>query len=328
MRVVPPHVVDPQQLIEALKSDSGASSLAALSIDAILEQPVDHLLPADEVVAGTRAVLEAWLASPEALDELSRVVERLATVLKSEHRPLKDVTWPEVRRAVREIIERPFSPDRKLVLTIIDRPPMRALVRQLLLNAVLDFGRKASAPVAGVARGLGSLAKFAGDTMKSRTGGLGSFVGAVSGEVERQVEKRAVEFVDASLAAVFGQIADAISDPKRADEAAEMRVAIFDGVLDLTGPQLSRELINADVRGGAELLRSGITRWLSTEASTLEMQKLATYLLAEDATRPVKDVLARVGLLDVTKELAVKALTRQLKLVAEAPALAAWLAKI
>jgi hypothetical protein len=85
--------------------------------------------------------------------------------------------------------------------------------------------------VAGMARGLGSLAKFAGETVKARSGGLGSLVGAVSGEVERQLEKRAVEFVDASIAGVFGQIADALSDPKRAEEAAELRMAIFDGAL-------------------------------------------------------------------------------------------------
>ena len=56
---------------------------------------------------------------------------------------------------LREMLERPFSPDRKLVLTVIDREPTRELVRQLLLDAVLEFGRRASAPVAGMARGPG-----------------------------------------------------------------------------------------------------------------------------------------------------------------------------
>ena len=88
--------------------------------------------------------------------------------------------------------------------------------------------------------------------MKSRSGSLGSLVGAVSDEVERQLEKRATEFVDSALAGVFGQIADAVSDPKRASEAAELRIAFFDGALELTGPQLARELANLDVAGGTE----------------------------------------------------------------------------
>ena len=319
--------MDATQLIERLKSEEGARSLATLSVDALLGRTVGELLPRDEVVAGARKVLTAWAQSPAALEELVRVSEKLATALEAEKRSMKDVTWREVRVAIREIVARPFSPDRRVVMTIIDRPPMRALVKQLLLNAVLDFGKKASAPVAGVARGLGSLAKLAGDTVKSRTGGLGSVIGAVSGEVERQVEKRAVEFVDAALGGVFGQIADAISDPKRADEAAEMRVAIFDGLIELTGPQLARELINADVAGGAELLRGGLVRWLQNPASEAELVKVAAFVLADDATVSAREALTRVGLLEVSRELAIKALARQIQFVGGSDAFASWLAK-
>lgn len=318
--------MDAPQLIERLKSEEGAKSLATLSVDALLEQPLGELLPTERVLEGARAVLSAWVASPEALEEVVRVTERLARALEGERRALKDVTWRELRVAARNLVARPFSPDRRVVLTIIDRPPMRALVKQLLLDAVLDFGRKASAPVAGVARGLGSLARFAGETVKSRTGGLGSLVGAVSDEVERQVEKRAVDFVDAALGGVFGQIADAISDPRRAEEAAELRLALFDGVLELTGPQLAREWINADVPGGAELLRDGLQRWLAREDSGHELAVLVGFLLDADAQTPVRGVLERVGLLEVTRELAIEALTRQIQRVGQSPALAAWLA--
>ena len=40
-------------------------------------------------------------------------------------------TFADGRAALRALVERPYSPDRRLVLTIIDRGPTRALVRQL-----------------------------------------------------------------------------------------------------------------------------------------------------------------------------------------------------
>jgi len=319
--------VDAQTLIARLQSDA-ADSLAALCVDAVLETPLRQLVPEALVSATARQTLQAWLESAKAVATLNSMVEALADRLASERRAIKDVVAGDVRRALREMLERPFSPDRKLVLTVIDREPTRDLVRQLLLDAVLEFGRRASAPVAGMARGLGSLAKMAGDRVKARSGTLGSLVGAVGDEVERQLEKRAAEFVDSALAGVFGQIADALSDPKRAAEAAELRVAFFDGALELTGPQLARELANLDVAGGAEILRSGLKRWLAAPSSEKELTDFAKLLLERDGARTVKEVLADVGLLDVTRTVAKEQLALRIRAITATPAFATWLTEL
>jgi hypothetical protein len=318
--------VDATTLIQRLQSDEGARALAKLSVEALLAQPLEALVPRESLRAGTRKVLEAWLAAPEGAKAVDELVERVVNELQAQPRLVKDVAPREATTLIREVLGRPFSPDKRVVLTVIDRPPMRELVRQLLLTTILDFGRKASAPVAGVARGLGSLARLAGDTVKSRTGGLGSLVGAVSGEVERQVEKRAVEFVDAALAGVFGQIADALSDPARAHEASELRQAFFDGLLELTGTQLAREVMNSDVAGGAALIRASLTRWLATDAVNAQLDQLAALTLKHDGARPASEVLKQLGLLEVTVELATEHLARHLKTVTATPAFAAWLA--
>lgn len=316
--------VDAQTLIRKLQSEA-ADSLAALCVESMLAQPVGSLVPAPVVISTTRKALTAWLDSPTAVSTLNQVVESVANRLQTERRPLKDVMANEVRVALREVIGRPFSPDRKLVLTIIDREPTRELVRQLLLDTVLEFGRRASAPVAGVARGLGSLARMAGEKVKARSGGLGSLVGAVSDEVERQLEKRAVEFVDSALAGVFGQIADAVSDPKQAAEAAELRTAIFDGALELTGPQLAREIGNLDVAGGAEILRAGLKRWLASPSSEAQLAEFVGHLLERDEQRVLSEVLSEIGLLEVTRELAREQLALRIRAIAATPEFSAWL---
>lgn len=319
--------MDAQTLIARLQSDA-ADSLAALSVNALLDTPLRQLVPAELVSSTARKALGGWLESVHAVGTLNSMVESLANRLASERRALKDVVAPDVRRALREMLERPFSPDRKLVLTVIDREPTRDLVRQLLLDAVLEFGRRASAPVAGMARGLGSLARMAGDKVKARSGTLGTLVGAVSGEVERQLEKRAVEFVDSALAGVFGQIADALSDPRRAAEAAELRVACFDGAFELTGPQLARELANLDVAGGTEILRAGLQRWLASPASEKELAEFARLLLERDGERPLSEVLGDIGLLEVTRAVATEQLAVRIRTITATPAFAAWLTEL
>lgn len=319
--------MDAQTLISKLQSDA-ADSLAALSVEHLLAAPVGALVPQALVISTTRKALDAWLESDSAVKVLDGVVEQVANRLQAERRSLKDVMAKDVRHALREIVGRPFSPERKLVLTVIDRGPMRELVRQLLLDSVLEFGRRASAPVAGVARGLGSIASMVGDKVKQRSGTIGSLVGAVSGEVERQLEKRAVEFVDSALGGVFGQIADVVSDPKRAGEAAELRLAFFDGALELTGPQLARELANLDVSGGAEILRNGLERWLASPESEKELTDFIAPVLERDAARSLKDVLGELGLLEVARELAKEQLAARIKLIAATPEFSAWLGSL
>ena len=316
--------MDPQTLISKLQAHA-ADSLAALCVDSMLDTPVGTLLPTALVTSTAKKALVGWLECPTAVSRLNSLVESVANRLAEDRRSVKEMVAPDVRVALREMTGRPFSPDRKLVLTIIDRGPMRDLVRQLLLDAVLEFGRRASAPVAGMARGLGSLARMAGERVKKRTGGLGTLVGAVSDEVERQLEKRAVEFVDSALAGVFGQIADAVSDPGQAAEAADLRMAFFDGALELTGPQLARELANLDVGGGAEILRGGLTRWLATPAADKELTGFVEPLLARIAERPLNVVLEEVGLLEVTRAVAKEQLAVRIRAIAATPAFAAWL---
>lgn len=307
-------------------SDTGPlPRLAALSVDAVLDTPLSAFSGRDQAVTVTRRLAQAWLDSPQAPKALGRVVDEVVAKLQADRRALKDVTPPQVRDTLRELVGRPFSPDKRLVLTIIDREPTRELVRQLLLDLVLDFGRRASAPVAGVAKGLGALARMAGETVKSKSGGLGSLVGAVSGEVERQLEKRAIDFVDAALGGVFAELADAVSNPRRAAEAAELRMAIFDGALELTLPQLAREVMNADVPGGAEVLREGLRRWLGGSDADAALGQVAQAVLDRDGARTVRQVLADWGLADEARALAVEQLAARLRAIAQTDAFGAWL---
>ncbi|MBX7098768.1 MAG: hypothetical protein K1X89_13760 [Myxococcaceae bacterium] len=299
--------------------------LATLSLDALLDQPVGVLLPQASFETLLRAGLEGWLRTPESLTALTALVDDAAKLLSVHQKSLGQLVDPEVQALTRALLKRPYSPDKQLVLTVIDRPPVRELVRGLLLQTVLDFARRASAPVAGMAKGLGGLARMAADTAKARTGTLGALVGAVTGEVERQVEKRAADVVDAALAGVFGEIADAVSDPKRAHEAAELRLAIYDGVLELTLPKLSRELVNLDVPGGAQLVREGLEAYLATPRAAQVFEYVAKSLHEREGKKTLRQVLTEAGALQAVRGEGLNLLRGWMQQVVATDSFAAWL---
>jgi hypothetical protein len=101
---------------------------------------------------------------------------------------------------------------------------------------------------------------------------------------------------------------------------------MLDGVLELTLPQLARELANADVPGAAEVVRAGLTRWLASAASDDELKALAQFALNDVAARPAKDVLAELGLLAVVRERGAEALSKRISEVVASPAFATWAA--
>ncbi len=323
--------MDPAALNQRLGNlaDGGPlDQLAELTLDGLLDTSLMTLVPEDLAVRAFRLAIEGWLQSPQAVPALNRLVEAAVNALQSDGRTLREVTAEDLKTTLVQLLERPYSPDRRLVLTIIDRPPVRELIRGLLLQTVTDFGKKVTSPVAGVAKSLGGLARFAVDTAKARSGAIGSMVGAVSSEVERQLEKRAVDFVDASLSGVFAELADSVSNPKRAHEAAELRVAFFEGVLDLTLPQLARELMNLDIPGGTQALREGLEQWIATPASDLALKEIAQRLTLREGGRSLREVLEESGQLQAYRILGRQTLRARMAEVVAAPAFAAWLAEL
>lgn len=320
--------MDAATLAQRLKDPAAVEALAELSLNAVLDAPMARLVPEELAVRAARLAVEGWLQSPQAVPALQKLVEDAFNELQRDGRKLRDVMLPDLQRTVTSLLERPYSPDRRLVLTVIDRPPMRELIRGLLLQTVLDFGKKVTSPVAGMAKSLGGLARFAVDTAKARSGTLGSMVGAVSGEVERQLEKRAIDFVDASMSGVFGELADSVSDPKRAHEAAELRVAFFEGVLELTLPQLARELSNLDVPGGAEVLRDGLNRWVGSPASDAAFKDFAARLTKREGGRSLRAVLEESGQLQTFRAIGKESVAARISEVVATPEFGAWLAAL
>lgn len=310
-------------MIEKLQDDSDggpADRLALLMLDQLFAAQVDSLIDPAQLSRGLREALSGWLESAEVLQTLEASIESAIAAMRSTG-PLKDVVAKDLRETLLELAARPYSPDKRVVLKVLDRGPMRELIRSLVMDTVAGFSARMGAPAASVTKGLGGLARFAADTVKQRGGALGGLVGAVEG----QVEKRGVEFADAAISRVLNEIADSISDPKRASEAAQLRVEALEGALELTGLQLSRELINLDVPGGAQVLRAGLKRWLQSPHGAAAFERLAR---GTRVGKTVGELLDGAGQRAAAMTLGRALLRERLKVLFASPEYAAWLAAV
>ena len=310
--------------------DGPLDRLASLVVEHELSQPLETLFPAPLLARALKAALEGWLASDTADRELASALEHLHLHLTQEKRTVREAVPPELAKGLAELASRRYSPDRAVVMAVLDRPPVRSLARGLLLNVLIEFSRKVSAPVTEnrIAKGFSGLARLAAEQAKGSGGTLGGIASALSDEIERQVEKRARDFTDSALSGIFQQLADALSDPGRASEQAEMRVAILDGILGLPLERLGRELSRADVPGGAAVVRKALSQWLGSRDVTTELEGWLTRAMERDGKRPVREVLGTLGLLETFQKLGRESLRGRLAPVVASEPFARWLEEL
>lgn len=288
--------MDANTIRQRLMAEGEGAPLGALSklaIDTLFATPVSKLTSAQKLADWWHGALTGWANSPDAAKALEKLVEAAVNALNADPRTLREGTPRALQVATEELAGRPFSPDKQLVMKLIDHKPLRDRIREMVIATVTDF--TARAPGAGVAKGVTGIARFAASQVRQRTGALGSLVGAVGDEVQGQLEKRARDFADVALAGVLAEIADIVSNPARAQEAADIRVAVIRGAQDLKFNQLGRELVNLDVPSGAELLRGQVRQWVASDESKQHLLEGAEEFFAPFANKTVGEIVREWG---------------------------------
>jgi hypothetical protein len=213
---------------------------------------------------------------------------------------------------------------REAVLRLLDRPGVKQVLRAQLAHTLADFGRRATSPVSdnALARGLGGLGKLAGQI--ARPSPLGAIASAVSGEVERQVEKRASDFADTAVAGVLAGIAEQASDPARAAQQAALRLELLDGLLSLTGGDLS-ELAHGGVPAQVATVRKALAAWVASAEFARDVEQPLAWILAREGERTVGALLDDLAIRGPVRLHACRAVRAAVARLVETDAFVAWL---
>jgi len=316
--------------LRAEGEDSPLDALAELIVDDGLNRPLGELIEAERSAKLIHEALSAWQQSDLAHESISRNWQRVISWLQSQEEPLGDVLPQELLDGAAELAAQPLSANRDLLLALLDRPAFRQLIRELLVDTLVGFGKRLRAPVAEsrIGKGLSGLGRMA----RGRSGGVGSFagdlVGVVSEGVERQLEGRAAEFADGALSSILQKLADYLSDPARGEDQAALREGLLQGLWELTGAQLAAEMERGNVDGTADIMRRCLGAWLERPQARADLQSWLDETLSTGEAGTLEELLDSLGLLQTVREQAIAQTRRRLQEIVAGDHFSQWLSEL
>ena len=315
---------DADEILQRLRErPDHLDALVTLAVDDLLARPLREVLDpawvASTAVEGLRASAsdertEAWIRA--------RIDEARARA-GQEHGRAGDLLTPDLVEAVKELLRRPYVPDRELVGRFVHHRAVHELVRDMLEHALVEFGQKTRAVVPQ------QLPKSLG---RSRFGKLVSaatdVAGAVGSEVERQLEKRVKVFVDGAIRASVDRMADHLVAVERAKDLGDWRADGFQVLLDLSVDDWLAELDKLDPDGLVTDLATLLRAVARMERLEDQLRSLLASAVEEAGDVSAGEFLAGSGLEESWRPPLESLARERVKAFVATPAFAGWVADL
>lgn len=292
----------------------GADRLADLLLEDLLDRPLAELID-------PRWLAERLVASVRSAADDPRV-ERWFRDRVNDLRARVPAGYPQVpapiRGPLRDLLLRPYVPDRALVGRLLDHDTARLLLKNLFQDLLVAFARRIKPPVVPKAP-LGALG--------GRLGKLGEGVlGAVGHELEQQVEQRAREFTDQAAQKLVDKMADHLCNTSLVAEYGAWRAHGLDVLLSTDARSLAGEIEKLDpeslVATGAALVRGIAGR----EELVGEVESVLRAAMEGAGGRSARELLG--GVEEHGIDLARDLLRQRARAVIETPAFERWFEEI
>ena len=223
---------------------------------------------------------------------LDRLLDRPGT--------LRDVVPPPIVDVLRTLLSRPYLLPRPLLVSVLSRPPLRRLSRELMIGTLLDYSRKVRTQVGEVSQSRGGmLGRLATEAVKKSTSAIGSLApgvtAAVSDELERQFRSRASEFADSAVDDLAQRLAAILTDPARMAEHKDLARSLLDFALDLPLQTVRAELSRLSPLAVTQEVRQAVHAWLLRPESDAELLSLFQLLSADLATHSLTSLLGEAA---------------------------------
>ncbi len=262
--------------------EGGTDRLVDLLLDDLLDSPVSDLVDPAWLARQLAATAKQAAADPQVEAFFRARVQDARSHVPAGHPSLP----PELRDPLRQVLNRPYVPDREIVGRLMDHSTARLLLRNLFQDVLVAFAKKLKP--ASTPKMPGGL-PFGGLRGLQRLGeGIQHFVGE---EFEAQVEHRAREFMDAGVQRLVEKMADHLCDPALTVEYGEWRVHGLDVLLATDSHKLAAEVEKLDpdslVATGAALVR-GIA---GQEALVEQFEAMLKSAMAASGGRSARELL-------------------------------------
>ncbi len=283
-------------LVLARLEGPALDGLIGLVVDHLLERPVAGLVDPDSVARLFVSALDTAAKS----DRTEAWIRERVTAARGQVPPGRpgDRVPAELRLPLRDVVGRPYLPNRALIGRLLDHAAMERLLREVLTGTLRGFAKRLAhlspPPMAAEAAkaGLGRLRQLSQGVRGLSDGVLGN----LSHEIEHRAEARVREFVEEALQATLSEVADHMCRPENAGAYADWRVHILDTVLATENRVLAAELDKLDpdrlVATGAATARALAGR----SGLQQEVAELVRTALETMGPRSLRDFLSETGL--------------------------------
>ncbi len=280
--------------------DAAIASFLDLSFDHLCSRKVKELVDLDRAIRSIDAALEPARVA----DAQQRLVSpaRARLIARAKASALRVDVWlpAPVRDLIAEELGKPAPLPPKLVDELVGSEKVRDEVRAMLSDTLQSFIKKATggggeqdaSPGAAAARAFGFGARAMAAAGRGLLGGLGD-------QLERTLQDKVRDFVDASVAAVQQRIAKKLTSDDTAKELGKRRKKAFLAFLEKTEPEVAayvakapHDVIDALVPG---LVQHNLQRPELREAIKAEI-KAAIDELGEDEVGALLDRLGQRAL--------------------------------
>ena len=298
-----------EQSLTQLRS-GGIDTFVDLLLNDLLDRPVSELVDPDWLAHQLAAAARSAAADPQ-IEQWFR--ERVSDARGRVPAGRADLP-AEIVEPLREVLRRPYVPDRALMGRLLDHKTVRLVLRNLFQDLIVGFVKKLKSPLPAAARsplGLGGLKRFGEGVL-----------GAVGHELEAQVETKAREFMDVGIGHLVDQLADDLCNPKQTREYGDLRAHWLDVLLgtDLSALAIEVEKLDPDalVATGAALVR-GVANRPELADQLAAVVRAAMEAAGDRSLRGLFQGAEQHGI-DSVREI----LVQRGRAVVETPAFAAW----
>lgn len=316
-----------ERALVRLRSGPSVERLAQLIVDHAMTVPLTEVASPQWLAGQLCAAMEALSGDAAHAWVLERyAVERVRWA--SDDRPVRSVIPDEVDAPVRTLLGRPWTPDEDLTFRVLDQPAIRSVLRHLLTDGLKRFRSR----VSSVDAAFGGLGKRAASRGRGLLGGLSGTVGAVAGdlvgavreEVEGGLDGRVGDFAKQASAGQVRALARYVSDPKHAETFGELRISIWDVLLEATFSELVGELDKAGPEEAIAIVRESMRAMVSAPDSVERLRLRIERVMAEVGEGTLADWLKEVGLLEVWSDSTVELVGQHLERVVVTEAFEQW----
>lgn len=304
--------------------------LAAVVVDYLLDRPVNSLLEPSWVAEQVVAALEGATSGDQTETWIRERVHEARD--KVPEGTLGDRVPEEVVGPLRDVVSRAVVFDRQLVGTLLEHKAVESLLKHVLVGALHKFALRIKPPMP-VTDIRGSAAGAASRLMGSRRikelrALKEGMLGGLSGEIERQAEQKAREFVDGALQTVVASFGDHICDPEHAEVYGRYRAYLVDTLLRTDLQTIAHEVDKLDpdhlVATGTAVARALSRR----EGFASEVEAIVRAALDGTGGRSMRDFLQESGLEEGWREQVEDLVVARGNELIETPGFVDWLEKL